>query len=21
VMSWEFRQDFWHRRTRVSGLS
>ena len=21
VMSWEFRQNFWHRRTRVSGLS
>ena len=21
VMSWEFRQDFWLRKTRVSGLS
>jgi len=21
VMSLEFRQDFWHRKTRVSGLS
>jgi len=21
VMSWEFRQAFWHRKTRVSGLS
>ena len=21
VISWEFRQDFWHRKTRVSGLS
>ena len=20
-MSWEFRQEFWHRKTRVSGLS
>ena len=20
-MSWEFRQDFWHGKTRVSGLS
>ena len=20
-MSWEFRQDFWHRKTRVSALS
>ena len=20
-MSWEFRQDFWHRKTRVPGLS